>query len=142
MRLTVATALTLSLIAMAACNKPAAEAQSTETQATNALAATDTAAPAAAEAGGLSAPNGDYECWANGQARMLLNFTVTAPGKYTASDGTTGTFTIAPDGVVTFTGYEAEVMPANFTIVYHVPEGHPTFSFRGNSGEAAFCEHA
>lgn len=94
-----------------------------------------------AAAGGL--PVGSYECWGNGAARMLLNFTVTAPGKYRASDGSMGTFTVNGDKVVKFTGYIAEATPDGFSIVYHEPKGIPTVSFRSaRGGEAEFCEKA
>ncbi len=126
--------LILSVLALAACSpKPQAEAQTPQAM---------PAAAAAADATTAAAPTGSYECWANGEARMLMNFTVTAPGAYTASDNSTGTFTIAGDGTATFTGYEGEIMPEGFTINYHLAQGRPTFSFMGTGGaEAAFCEH-
>jgi len=87
-------------------------------------------------------PLGSYLCWANGSARMLLNFTVTSAGHYHAADGTSGTFTFNPaTTAIVFTGYEGNVMPAGFTSIYHVPQGRPTVSFRGTGGaEAAFCQ--
>ncbi len=86
--------------------------------------------------------NGSYECWGNGSPRMLMNFTVTAPGHYRASDDSTGTFTFdAASKKVVFTGYMKEVMPDGFVAIYHTPQGKPTVSFRGPSGaEAEYCE--
>ena len=85
---------------------------------------------------------GDYECWAFGEARALLNFSVTKPGTYRASDGSLGTFVYdAASGDIVFTGYLAESMPAGFTAKYYEPKATPTVSFRGRGGaEASFCE--
>jgi hypothetical protein len=87
---------------------------------------------------------GDYECWAFGEARMLLNFTVTGTGTYRASDDSVGTFTYdAATGIIVFTGYLADSMPSGFTAKYYEPKGTPTVSFRGRGGaEASFCEKA
>jgi len=132
--------LLLSALALAACARPANNAQAADTP-VQAPAAEAAAVPAAGAAS--TVPAGNYECWANGEANLTLNFTVTGPGRYTASDGSTGTFTVADDGTATFTGYEGDVMPAGFTINYHLAQGRPTFSFIGTSGgEAAFCEKA
>jgi len=103
----------------------------------------DGAIPAAQPAGAASAvPLGSYQCWANGSARMLLNFTVTSAGHYHAADGTDGTFTYNPSTTaIVFTGYEGKVMPPGFTSIYHVPQGRPTVSFRGTGGaEVSFCQ--
>ncbi len=73
---------------------------------------------------------------------MLLNFTVTGPSRYTASDGTAGTFTFDPASkAIRFTGFLANSMPEGFTTIYYEPHGTPTVSFRGPGGsEASFCE--
>lgn len=99
-----------------------------------------TAAPVAA-AGSL-AP-GSYECWANGQARGLMNFTIRSTTQYTGSDGQAGSYRYdAGTGRVTFDGGALDgVMPAGFYAMYHAPGGKPTVSFRSAHGsEAAFCE--
>lgn len=85
---------------------------------------------------------GKYECWAFNSARMLLNFTVTAPGKYTASDGSKSNFSHDPtSGKVEFKGYLAESLPKGTTTKYHEPKGRPTVSFRSARGaEVSFCE--
>lgn len=87
---------------------------------------------------------GSYECWAWGRPRLLLNFKVTGAGRYTASDGSPGTFTFDPGSkAIRFTGYLGNVMPTGFTSIYHEPHGKPTVSFRGSGGsEASFCEKA
>lgn len=128
--------LFVSVLALCACSKPQAEAQPV-------APAQPATADAPAADGAATAPAGNYECWSSGEANLTLNFTVTGPGQYTASDGSTGTFTIAGDGTATFTGYEGDVMPDGFTINYHLAQGRPTFSFMGpGGGEAAFCEKA
>ncbi|MGE0715697.1 MAG: hypothetical protein AB7P02_09650 [Alphaproteobacteria bacterium] len=109
-----------------------------------AAAACILAANAAATAAVKAVATGSYECWANGQARMLMNFTVTGAGAYRASDGSNGRFTLSPaTGAVAFTGYMKDVMPDGFVAVYHEKNGKPTVSFRSPRGsEAAFCEKA
>lgn len=104
-----------------------------------AAAAALLSSPAAAQV-----PKGSYECWAFSQPRMLLNFKVTAPGKYRASDNSMGTFKVDPaTKAVTFTGYLKDVLPDGFKAVYKEPSGKPTVSFIGKSGsEASFCERA
>lgn len=91
----------------------------------------------------MQVASGAYECWAFNTARMDLNFEVTGPGEYVASDGSTGTFELdAATQAIRFTGYLAEVMPDGFTSIYHEPKGIPTVSFRGRGGaEVSFCEH-
>jgi hypothetical protein len=103
-----------------------------------------TPAPVPANGAAKSVVPGNYECWAFSTARMNLNFTVTAPGKYRASDGSTSTFTFEPaTGLVTFAGYLKDAMPSGFTAIYHEPRGTPTVSFRSPRGsEASFCEKA
>jgi hypothetical protein len=91
--------------------------------------------------GGLA--QGSYECWANGQARALLNFTAKAGGQYIGSDGKSGSFSIdAGTGRIAFHGGSLNgVFPAGFYAVYHEPQGRPTVSFRSDRGaEVAFCE--
>ena len=85
---------------------------------------------------------GKYECWAYSRPRLLLNFQVTGPGRYTASDGSASTFTFDPGSkAIRFSGYLGNVMPEGFTSIYHEPHGKPTVSFRGRGGaEASFCE--
>lgn len=99
--------------------------------------------PGTAAAQAPDMPTGSYECWANGAARMLMNFTVTAPGRYTDSDGKAGRFALdAASGKVTFQGGLLDgAMPDGFIAVFHAPGGKPTVSFRSPRGaEAAFCE--
>ena len=101
-------------------------------------------AAAAADArgqGGVAA--GSYECWANGQARMLLNFTIGGGGKYTDSDGKVGSFGFdAKTARIVFKGGLLDgFMPQAFFAIYHEPQGRPTVSFRNSGGsEATFCE--
>src|SRR5262249_34435040 len=98
------------------------------------------AAPSAPPASGMA--NGSYECWSNGQARMLMNFTVRGLGQYTGSDNQPGAFTVAANGRVTFRGGALDgIMPAGFVALYEIYRGRPKVGFRGPSGgEAAFCE--
>jgi len=88
---------------------------------------------------------GAYECWAHGAARMLMNFKVTAPGRYTNEDGNeAGRFTYDPaSGLVSFKGGHLDgAMPDGFKAVYEARTQRHVLSFRGRSGgEAAFCEH-
>jgi hypothetical protein len=72
----------------------------------------------------------------------LLNFKVTGAGRYTAYDGSPGTFSFDPGSkAIRFTGYLADAMPKGFTTIYHAPHGIPTVSFRGPGGsEASFCQ--
>jgi hypothetical protein len=85
---------------------------------------------------------GSYECWGNGQARMLLNFTVTGKDSYKASDGSSGKFGYdAGSKQIKFTGYLKGSLPDGFTTIYYEPKGRPTVSFRSARGaEASFCE--
>jgi hypothetical protein len=85
---------------------------------------------------------GSYECWANGQARLLMNFQIRSANGYIGSDGKPGTFTLDAAGNIAFHGGALDgVMPQGFTSHYYSPRGRPTVSFRGRSGgEAAFCE--
>ncbi len=88
-------------------------------------------------------PPGKYECWAFNTPRLLLNFAVTGPGRYIASDGSAGSFFHdGASGAVRFTGYLAEVVPEHWQVIYHEPNGKPTVSFRNRGSEASFCEKA
>lgn len=94
------------------------------------------------DAAATEVARGTYECWAFNSARMDLNFEVTAPGSYRASDGSMGKFSYDPaTRTIRFSGYLGEAMPDGFTSIYYEPNGRPTVSFRGRSGsEASFCE--
>lgn len=116
------------LLALAAA--PAAQAQTRPKPATP-------PAPAAA----AQMKPGSYECWANGSARMGMNFTVTGPGAY-KNDSGPGKYTIGAGGRLTLTGPMLESLPTGFYALYEVRKGTPTVSFQGRSGEAAFCEWA
>lgn len=86
---------------------------------------------------------GAYECWANGAARPLLNFTVRGGGRYVGTDGAVGAYRLDPSTArLTFAGGALDgVMPDGFSALYAVRQGRPTVSFRGRGGgEAAFCE--
>lgn len=87
---------------------------------------------------------GRYECWAFSSARMELNFSITGPRTYKASDGSAGTFTFHPaSGRISFTGFLGQAMPEGFSALYHEPHSTPTVSFRSARGaEASFCERA
>jgi hypothetical protein len=86
---------------------------------------------------------GTYECWANGEARLLLNFTIRNRSQYTDSEGKPGAYSYdSASGRVTFKGGMLDgAMPNGFQAIYHEPKGKPTVSFRSPRGsEAAFCE--
>lgn len=88
---------------------------------------------------------GGYECWANGQARMLMNFTIRDASRYTGSDGATGTFSFdAATTRITFKGGALDgVMPAGFYAIYHSVQGRSKVSFMGPGGaEATFCDRS
>lgn len=122
-----------AMLALAGCGAPEESGA--------APAAKQAEAAASREAGGAMA-QGDYECWANGSANLLLNFTVTGNGRYRASDGSSGGFDYdAATGAITFTGYLREVMLDGWTTNYHEMGGIPTVSFVSDRGsEAAFCQ--
>jgi hypothetical protein len=90
---------------------------------------------------GAVAP-GSYECWANGQARMLMNFTVRPAAQYTDSEGKTGTYAVDASGRIAFRGGMLDgVLPNGFYGVYLVDHGRPKVSFRNASGnEVTNCE--
>jgi hypothetical protein len=101
--------------------------------------------PPAAVAGGESGvAQGAYQCWSNGQARMLLNFTIAGAGQYTGSDNKPGTFSLdAATSRITFKGGALDgAMPDGYYALYHVVEGRPKVSFMSAStgSEAAFCQ--
>jgi hypothetical protein len=86
---------------------------------------------------------GAYECWANGQSRELLNFTVLANNQYRDADGTTNSFAVdASNGRITFKGgLLSSFLPPGFYYVYYAPQGRPTVSFRNSGGtEVTFCQ--
>ncbi len=104
-----------------------------------------TAAPAApaAGSGGGALPSGNYECWANGQARLLQTFTTRSKTQYTGSDGVAGTYSLDPNtGRLQFHGGALDgVLPKGFYMMYHAPKGMPTVSFRNSQGsEVSYCE--
>jgi len=100
------------------------------------------AAPAAPRGqGGVVA--GSYECWSNGQARMMLNFTISGGGRYTDSGGKAGSYQFdAGTGRISFRGGLLDgVMPQGFYSIYYEPQGRPTVSFRNAGGsEVSFCQ--
>src|ERR1035437_4906555 len=82
-------------------------------------------------AGPAKVAPGSYECWANGRARMLLNFTIKSATQYTGSDGKPGSYSYASNGRLTFKGGSLDgAMPEGYTTIYHEPKGLPTVSFR------------
>jgi hypothetical protein len=94
-------------------------------------------------AAGGGVASGSYQCWANGQARPLLNFTALAGNQYRDNQGTTGGMLVdGGTGRVTFKGGLLDgFMPAGFYAVYYAPQGRPTVSFRNSGGgEAQFCQ--
>jgi hypothetical protein len=103
------------------------------------------AAPGAGSA--TSVPLGAYQCLANGQAQMLMNFTILDATHYAGfDDGVTGTFSIdAATSRITFKGGSLDgVMPAGFYSIYHAVRGRPTISFMSPGGSTAieitFCQ--
>lgn len=95
-----------------------------------------TKAPAAVAAG-------SYECWANGAARLLMNFKIVDGKRYASTEGERGAYNYDPaNGQIGFKGGHLDgAMPKGFTAVYREPKGRPTVSFRSARGsEAAFCE--
>ncbi len=89
-----------------------------------------------------SVATGSYECWANGQARLLMNFKVTGKSAYNGDEGK-GKFSYdAASGKMSFIGGHLDgAMPAGYVAMYHENKGRPTVSFRSPRGsEAAFCE--
>jgi hypothetical protein len=86
---------------------------------------------------------GSYKCWAYGQPRMLLNFTIRDATQYTGSDGKAGTYSFdsKTTRIVFKGGFLDGVMPKGFYTIYHEPQGMPTVSFRGPSNsEASYCQ--
>jgi hypothetical protein len=86
---------------------------------------------------------GSYVCWANGQARPLLNFTVRGPRDYTGSDGRPGVFSHNPgtQRIVFQSGALQNVLPTGFYNIYYEPGGRPTVSMRNAGGsEVSFCQ--
>jgi hypothetical protein len=122
-------------------NNPSAGVSSIPLAAVAGTPATGTATSPAATASGTAAI-GSYECWANGQARLLMNFQIRSASTYTGSDGKPGTFTLDGNGHITFHGGAQDgIMPPGFTARYYAPQGRPTVSYIGpTGGEAAFCQ--
>ena len=110
----------------------------------NQAASTPALAPSANRPAGRGVAPGAYECWGNGQPRLLLNFTALANGGYRDSEGKMGTISVDANGRVTFRGGTLDgFMPSGFYAVYHAPQGRPTVSFRNSGGsEAQYCELA
>ncbi|MCU1285047.1 MAG: hypothetical protein JWO13_1397 [Acidobacteriales bacterium] len=105
---------------------------------------TATTKPAAGGGGGKVAL-GKYECWAYGQSRMGLNFTIKSASQYVGSDGKSGSYSLDGNtGRMTFTGGSLDgVLPKGFFELYYEPRGIPTVSFRNSGGsEVSFCEKA
>src|ERR1051326_2260337 len=93
---------------------------------------------------GASVALGQYQCWGNGQARPLLNFTALANGQYRDNEGHIGKMNVAPaTGRVVFSGGTVEgFLPSGYYAVYYAPGGRPTVSFRNSGGsEVQFCQH-
>jgi hypothetical protein len=95
-----------------------------------------------APSAGHGLAQGPYQCWANGQARPLLNFTAMGDNQYRDSEGHTGTMTVAANGRVTIRGGNLDgFMPAGFYAVYQSQQGRLTLSFRNSGGsEVQFCQ--
>jgi Caspase domain len=86
---------------------------------------------------------GMYECWGNGQARTLMNFTVRDASHYAGSYNGTGTFSFDAETTrITFKGGSLDgVLPDGWYAIYHAVRGRPTISFVSEAGAAAtFCE--
>jgi hypothetical protein len=86
---------------------------------------------------------GLYECWAWGQARMMLNVTVTGPGRYRGEDsGRTGKYTLVGRDLTWTSGPLKGILPEDFRAIYEVRNGTPTISYgRPDEMEASFCEN-
>jgi hypothetical protein len=99
------------------------------------------AAPVGGQTPAGAIPDGSYECWANGQARMLMNFQVTGGNSYTGQ-GRAGSYAMDGTGRVTFRGGNLDgVMPPGFYARYHTPGGRSTVSFMSPRGaESGFCQ--
>lgn len=134
--------LTPSLEATRCIPNPSAGASSQPLSALSGTAApSGPVAKSAEPSAGRGIPTGKYECWANGQARLMLNFTIDDESHYVGADGTRGTYSLQGDQVTFHGGALDGAMPTGFSAVYHRPGGRPTVSFRsGRGAEAAFCE--
>jgi len=108
-----------------------------------ALAVAGASLAAVSSANAASMAMGSYECWGNGEARMLMNFKVTGANSYIGSDNSKGTYTLGQGNKVNFTsGSLNGVMPDGFTATYVIRQGVPVVTFVGPSGaEAQYCEH-
>jgi hypothetical protein len=108
----------------------------------NAVATEPPVATTQGGAGGKVA-SGHYECWANGQARLLMNFTIKSSSQYTDSEGKNGNYSVdTKTGRINFKGGGLDgILPAGFFGIYYEPHGRPTVSFRNSGGtEVTYCE--
>jgi len=85
---------------------------------------------------------GSYECWGNGQARPLLNFTALGNNQYRDSQGHEGSMSVASNGRVTIRGGNLDgFLPEGYYAEYYAPRGRATLSFRNSSDhEVQYCE--
>lgn len=85
---------------------------------------------------------GLYECWGNGQARPLLNFTALGNNQYRDSQGHVGSMVVASNGRVEIRGGNLDgVLPDGYYAVYYAPQGRATLSFRNSSdSEVQYCQ--
>ncbi len=111
------------------------------------IASPAAAVPAGGRGAAVTPPGsiaaGSYECWSNGEARSLSNFSVSDATHYTGSDGKVGTYTFnATTTRIVFKGGALDgVLPAGFYTIYHSVQGRPVVSFMSPSGtEAQYCE--
>ena len=82
------------------------------------------AAPEPKGSGG-AVVEGAYECWSNGQARMIFNFTIRAVSQYTDAEGHAGSFKFAPSNSrIRFIGGNLSDLGKDYVIIYHEPAGH------------------
>jgi hypothetical protein len=96
-------------------------------------------APALTAAGAVRL--GSYECWANGEARMLMNFRIASTTQYVDSEGKSGTYAVNGGRIAFRGGLLDGVMPAGFYATYEMVQGRPKVSFRNSGGsEVQYCE--
>lgn len=97
-----------------------------------------TAAAAPADAGAVRV--GSYECWANGEARMPMNFTIRNATQYVDSEGKVGTYAVNGGRIAFRGGVLDGVFPAGFYSTYEIYMGRPKVSFRNSGGsEIQYC---
>ena len=100
-------------------------------------------APTKARGGTGSVAKGSYECWANGEARMLMNFSILNGSQYKDSNGKTGSYSLDGNSRISFHGGSLDgAMPAGYYGVYYAPQGRPTVSYRSqrSGAEVTFCQ--